>query len=92
MRDLIRLVATLSRTNGAANKIRVDINVTAETKRLLDGIVDSELEDDRRHERPERSKSMILEMVLRKGTRAWQKERYPERFQDTSGVKVVATK
>jgi hypothetical protein len=58
--------------DGGANKVRVDINVTAETKHLLDGIVASELEDDRSSDRPERSKSEILEMVLRKGIRAWQ--------------------
>lgn len=60
---------------GGANKIRVDINVTAETKRLLDGIVDLELQDDKANDRPERSKSEILEMVLRKGAHAWQDQR-----------------
>ena len=59
--------------NGAAaNKVRVDINVTAETKHLLDGIVASELEDDRQNDRPERSRSEVLEMILRKGAHAWQ--------------------
>ena len=57
---------------GAKNKLRVDINVTAETKRQLDGIVTSERENDRRSDRPERSKSAILEMILKKGIRVWE--------------------
>lgn len=56
---------------GGANKVRVDINITAETKRLLDNIIQKELEEDRENDRPERSKSMILEMVFRKGGKAW---------------------
>ena len=56
---------------GGANKVRVDINLTADTKRLLDGIVASELEDDRANDRPERSRSEVLEMILRKGAHAW---------------------
>ena len=64
-------MATLSRTNGAANKVREDVNITRETKHLLDEIVDIELELDRRNDRPERSRSVILEMILRKGIRAW---------------------
>jgi hypothetical protein len=65
------LVATLSRTNGAANKIRVDINVTRETKIQLDEVLEAEWVNDRSSDRPERSKSEILEMILRKGIRAW---------------------
>jgi hypothetical protein len=60
----------MSGANGH-NKVRVDINVTAETKRLLDGIIDFEQQDDRRNDRPERSKSEVLEMVLRKGAHMW---------------------
>jgi hypothetical protein len=55
----------------ASNKVRVDVNVTAQTKELLDKIVNIELEEDRQNDRPERSKSEILEMVLRKGAKAW---------------------
>ena len=54
-----------------ANKVRVDINVTADTKALLDAVIADELEEDRCNDRPERSKSEILEMVLRKGYNAW---------------------
>jgi len=54
-----------------ANKVRVDINVTADTKTLLDAVIADELEEDRCNDRPERSKSEILEMILRKGCRAW---------------------
>jgi hypothetical protein len=60
----------MSGANGH-NKVRVDINVTAETKRLLDGIIDFEQQEDRKNDRPERSKSEVLEMVLRKGAHAW---------------------
>ena len=60
-----------------ANKVRVDINLTADTKRLLDGIVDVELREDRNNDRPERSRSEILEMVLRKGARTWEQEQRP---------------
>jgi hypothetical protein len=63
--------------DGGANKVRVDINMTAETKRLLDDIIDHELEQDRKNDRPARSKSEILEMVVRKGCRLWQQESSP---------------
>jgi len=56
-------------------KVRVEANITTETKHLLDQILASELETDRRQDRPERSKSEILEMVLRKGARTWKQER-----------------
>ena len=39
---------------------------------LLNRIVDLELQEDRENDRPERSKSEILEMVLRKGAHAWE--------------------
>jgi hypothetical protein len=55
-----------------ANKIRVDVNCTAETKRLLDRIVNMERELDRENDRPERSRREILEQVLRKGAKSWQ--------------------
>jgi len=58
-------------------KVRVEANITTETKHLLDQILASELEADRREERPERSNSEILEMVLRKGVRTWKQEREP---------------
>lgn len=60
----------MSRETGA-NKLRVDINVTAETKQLLDKIVGLELQEDRENDRPDRSRSEILEMVLRKGAKTW---------------------
>jgi hypothetical protein len=60
---------------GAGNKVRVDINVSAETKRQLDGIIDIELQDDRENDRPERSKSEVLEMIMRKGIHVWQEAR-----------------
>jgi hypothetical protein len=63
----------MSRDHGA-NKVRIDINVTADTKRLLDELRQFELAEDRNHDRPERSKSEILEMVLRKGYRSWKSE------------------
>ncbi len=60
-----------AKTMNGHNKVRVDINVSQETKQALDQILDAELSADRRGDRPERSKSEILEMVLRKGIRAW---------------------
>jgi len=56
------------------NKARFDVNVTAETKRMLEEILEFELAEDRRHDRPERTKSEILEMVWRKGYRFWKGE------------------
>jgi len=55
-------------------KVRVDINVTADTKTLFDIILTDELEADRSNDRPKRSKSEILEMIIRKGYRAWKQE------------------
>ena len=54
-----------------AVKTRVDINITAQTKLELDEILAAEWAEDRGGDRPERSKSEILEMILRKGIRAW---------------------
>lgn len=56
------------------NKVRVDINVSGDTKTLLDGIIQQELELDGYSDRPKRSKSAILEMVLLKGWRTWKEE------------------
>jgi hypothetical protein len=68
---LIPEVALQAKTVNGQNKVRVDINVSRETKLALDQILDAELAEDRRRDRPERSKSEVLEMVLRKGIRAW---------------------
>jgi hypothetical protein len=57
-----------------ASKIRVDINVSAQTKQQLDAIIDCELEDDHNHDRPERSRSEILEMIIRKGIKMLREE------------------
>ena len=48
--------------------------MASDTKALLDGIIQQELELDGCSDRPERSKSMILEMVLLKGCRTWKEE------------------
>jgi len=48
--------------------------MAAETKALLDTLIADELEEDRSRDRPERSQSEILEMVLRKGYRSWKQE------------------
>ena len=61
-------------SDSGANKVRVDISVTADTKTHLDNVIAQELEDDRSRDRPERSKSEILEMIIRKGYRAWEQE------------------
>ncbi|MGP8069243.1 MAG: hypothetical protein ACLP5V_05085 [Candidatus Bathyarchaeia archaeon] len=57
-----------------ANKVRVDISVTADTKAHLDHLIATELEDNRSRDRPERSRSKVLEMVLIKSCRAWKQE------------------
>jgi len=54
-----------------AVKTRVDINVTRETKIQVDEVLNADRVKDRREDRPERSKSEILKMILRKGIRAW---------------------
>lgn len=59
----------------AANGIGVDINVTAETKALLEESMAWVLPDNRGHDRPERSVSEISEMILRKDNRAWREKR-----------------
>jgi hypothetical protein len=46
-------------------KIRVDINISGETKALVDAAIDQERQDDIQNDRPPRSKSMILEAILR---------------------------
>lgn len=56
---------------GGANKVRVDINVTVSTLAQLKVILTEELDWDEENDRPPRSRSEILEMVLRKGIRAW---------------------
>jgi hypothetical protein len=57
--------------NGSA-KVRFDINVTAETSHLLNEIIKFEQQDDEKNDRPLRSKSQILEMVVKKGIKVWQ--------------------
>ena len=54
-------------------KSRLDINVTSNLKQALDEIIEAELAEDRRNDRPERSRSVILEMVLWRGVRVLQK-------------------
>jgi hypothetical protein len=56
-------------------KIRVDMNVTEDTKTLIDVAVDEEKQDDKRNDRPPRSKSAILEAILRQALRYRQKQR-----------------
>jgi hypothetical protein len=41
---------------------------------MLDEIIDCELEDDRDHDRQERSRSEILEMIIRKGIKMLREE------------------
>jgi hypothetical protein len=48
--------------------------MSADTKADLDHVIATELEEDRSRDRPERSKSEILEMILRKGCRTWKQE------------------
>jgi hypothetical protein len=73
--QVVMITAEKMSHEGGANKVRVDISVSADTKTLLDAIIADEVEEDRSRDRPERSKSEILEMVLRKGCRTWKQER-----------------
>ena len=54
-------------------EIRVDINMTQETKALLDQAVKEEAEEDNRNDRPPRSRSAILEAILRRSLHQRQK-------------------
>jgi hypothetical protein len=55
-------------------KGRVDMNLTADARRMLKEVVEAELEEDRRNDRPERKKTLIYEMIVRKGLRVWKQE------------------
>ncbi len=69
-------------SGSGVNKVRVAISVTVDTKADLDRIIAQELEDDQCHDRPERSKSETLKMVLRKGVAPGNKNtRSPTRSQ-----------
>ena len=56
-------------------KRRLDITVSRECKGLVDRIIDIELRADATDDRPCRTKSAILEMLLRKGVKTWEAER-----------------
>jgi hypothetical protein len=59
----------------SAPKIRVHINCSADTKATVDSILEYEWEQDRVNDRPKRSKSEILKMILRKGAKTWPEAR-----------------
>ena len=54
--------------------VREDINLTREVKQQLDRIIQREREKDRAGDCRLRSRSSIVEMILRKGIRAWENE------------------
>jgi hypothetical protein len=55
-------------------KGRVDMNLTFETRNGLREVVEAEREEDRAHDCPERRKTEIYEMIVRKGLRVWKQE------------------
>lgn len=54
---------------------RLDITLSQPCRESVDRIIHAELEDDALHDRPARTKSAIIEMVLRKGVKTWEAER-----------------
>lgn len=56
-------------------KRRLDITVSRECKDLVDRVIHAELQDDATDNRPARTKSAILEMLIRKGVKIWEVER-----------------
>lgn len=56
-------------------KIRVDINVTQETKALVDAAIDQKRQDDVENDQPPRSRNMILEGILRQALHHREKRR-----------------
>jgi|GEM_PF-2681736 hypothetical protein len=77
------MVAQMSRTiveqktGSSQPRRRLDITVSRECKELVDRIIDLELRADATDDRPSRTKSAILEMLLRKGVKTWEAERKP---------------
>ena len=55
-------------------KVREDTNVTQETKALIDHVVEEEAKEDRKNERQPRPRCQLVEMLIRKGYRAWEEE------------------
>ena len=58
---------------------RLDITLSRECKEVVDRIIHAELQDDALHDRPARTKSAILEMLIRKGAKTWEAERKVQR-------------
>jgi hypothetical protein len=56
-------------------KRRLDITLSRQCKELVDMIINMELQDDLAHDRPARTKSAVLEMLIRKGMRTGETER-----------------
>lgn len=54
---------------------RLDITVSRECKELVDRIIQVELRADATDDRPARTKSAILEMLIRKGAKTWEADR-----------------
>jgi hypothetical protein len=54
--------------------VREDINLTRATKQDLNDVVDAEHEKDDANDYQRRSRSAIVDMLIRKGIRAWRIE------------------
>ncbi|MGA3407029.1 MAG: hypothetical protein ABSD49_14970 [Candidatus Bathyarchaeia archaeon] len=72
---LLLLSSVLRRRPGSLGKRRLDITVSRECKETVDRIIDIELRADATDDRPGRTKSAILEMLIRKGVKTWEAER-----------------
>jgi len=57
--------------------LREDINISRAVKEQLNRIVQQEHERDQQNDCRPRSRSAILEMLLRKGIRVWEREHRP---------------
>jgi hypothetical protein len=79
----------MSRTvleEGSQGKQRFDFNVTRETALHLERIITAQLQDDRNNDRPERTRTAILEMILKKGIKTIENEGKGERVLSSLNV------
>ena len=61
-------------TDNSQPRRRVDITLSQQCREQVERIIRAELQDDATHDRPPRTKSAVLEMLIRKGVKSWQLE------------------
>jgi dissimilatory sulfite reductase (desulfoviridin) alpha/beta subunit len=69
-------------------KVRVDWNASPDTKALVDKALELEREDDKVNSRTPRSKSSIIDTIMRQGLSRYLAEREPIRKQPTGETHV----